>query len=236
MNRRAFIAGAGTLLVAPLTVEAQQGKARQIGALLTVDLERTQALLRDELRRLGYVEGQNVRFEFRLVPTRQADRLPELAAELVRLKVDVIIAQFTPAATAAKVATTNIPIVMAPVGNPIETGLIASLARPGVNITGVAGVASELGGKSVQLMREMLPSARRAAALLNAKDPFAKPLLDQIELAARNVALEIHPMRVGGTEELEAAFSQMSRERIDAVIVQPSLPTKRVAELALKHR
>ena len=235
MNRRTFIVGASTLFVVARIVQAQQAKPPRIGVLLTVDLERTQTQLRQELRGLGYVEGQNVRFDFRLVPPGQGDRLPDLAAELVRLKVDVILAQFTPAATAAKAATTAIPIVMAPAGNPIETGLIASLARPGGNVTGVAGVASELGGKSVQLMREMIPSARRMAALLNAKDPFAKPLLEQILLAARLVAVEIHPVRVSGREELEAAFSQMTKERIEAVIVQPSLPTKRAAELALKH-
>jgi ABC-type uncharacterized transport system substrate-binding protein len=236
MNRRSFIAGASTLLAAPLTVEAQQAKTPRIGVLLTVDHERTQTQLREELRRLGYVESQNILFEFRLVPAGQADRLPDLAAELVRLKVDVILAQFTPAATAAKAATTAIPIVMAPAGNPIETGLIASLARPGGNVTGVAGVASELGGKSVQLMREMMPAVRRMAALLNATDPFAKPLLEQIQLAARTVAIDIEPLKVSGGAELEAAFSQMSKARIEAVVVQPSLPTKRAAELALKHR
>ena len=235
-NRRAFIAGASTLLAAPLTVQAQQTKVPRIGVLLTIDFERTQARLREELRGLGHVEGQNVHIEFRLVPAGQADRLSDLAAELVRLKVDVIVAQFTPASTAAKAATTAIPIVMAPAGNPVETGLIASLAQPGGNVTGVAGLASELGGKSVQLMREMVPSARRVAALLNAKDPFSKPLLEQIQLAARTVAFDIRAVRVSGGEELEAAFAQMSSERIQAVIVQPSLPSKRAAELALKHR
>ncbi len=107
---------------------------------------------------------------FRLVPVGQADRLPDLVAELVRLKVDVIVAQFTPAALAAKAATTAIPIVMAPAGNPIETGLVANLARPGGNVTGVAGVASELGGKNVQLIREMMPSARRARPLTLTSD------------------------------------------------------------------
>jgi putative ABC transport system substrate-binding protein len=135
------------LLAVPLVVEAQQAQVPRIGVLLTVDLERTRTRVREELRGLGYVEGRNVLLEFRLVPAGQADRLPDLAAELVRLKVDIIVAQFTPAALAAKAATTAIPIVMAPAGNPIETRLVASLARPGGNVTGVAGVASELGGK-----------------------------------------------------------------------------------------
>jgi hypothetical protein len=100
MNRRSFIAGVSTLLAAPLTVEAQPAKIPRIGVLLTVDHERTRTQLREELRRLGYLEGQNVLFEFRLVPAGQGNRLADLAAELVRLKVDVILAQFTPAATA----------------------------------------------------------------------------------------------------------------------------------------
>ena len=236
MNRRRFIAGTITFLATPFTVAAQQAKVPRIGVLLTVDLERTRARLREELRGLGYVEGQNVLVEFRLVPAGQADQIPGLAAELVRLKVDVIVAQFTPAALAAKAATTAIPVIMAPAGNPIETRLVASLARPGGNVTGVAGVASELGGKNVQLIREMMPSVRRVAALLNATDLFAKPFLEQIQLAARTVAVDIQPMKISRGEELEAAFLQMSRERIEAVIVQPSLPTKRAAELALKHR
>src|SRR5207302_423496 len=113
----------------------------------------------------------------------QVTRLPELAAELVRLKVDVIVTWFTPAAQAAKQATRGIPIVMALAGNPVETGLVESLARPGGNITGMAGVAAELAGKSVQLIRDMLPSARRIVALANAADPFSKPFIEHIRLA-----------------------------------------------------
>src|SRR5262249_27907859 len=155
-------------------------------------------------------------------PPGQTARLPELAAEQVRLKVDVIVAQFTPAATAAKAATTVIPIVMAGVGNPIETGLITSLAQPGGNIKGGALLASELGGKSVQLLREAVPSMRRVAVLLNATDPFAKPYLEQIQIAARTLAVDVQPIKVNGSSELEAAFPRLSKDRIDALIVQPS--------------
>jgi putative ABC transport system substrate-binding protein len=125
------------------------------------------------VQELGYIEGQSIRYEFRS-NEGQVIRLPELAAELVRLQVDVIVTWFTPAAKAAKQATREIPIVMALAGNPVETGLVESLARPGGNITGMAGVAAELAGKSVQLIREMLPSAKRVVALANAPDPFSK--------------------------------------------------------------
>src|SRR5205807_3775220 len=119
---------------------------------------------RQGMRDLGYIEGQNIRYEFRSAHG-QLDRLPELAAELVRLKVDVIVTWFTPTAQAAKQATHEIPIVMADTGDPIGTGLVASLPRPGGNVTGIASVTAELAGKSVELIRDMLPSARRVAAL-----------------------------------------------------------------------
>ena len=120
-------------------------------------------LFRKTMQDLSYIEGQSIRYEFRL-DEGQVSRLPELAAELVRLKVDVIVTWFTPAAQAAKQATREIPIVMAIVGDPIENGLVESLARPGGNITGMAGIAAELAGNSVQLIREMLPAAHRVVA------------------------------------------------------------------------
>src|SRR5439155_9134258 len=131
-------------------------------------------LFPEALRDLGYIEGKNIRFEFRS-DQGEISRLPELATELVRLKVDVIVSWFTPAATAAKQATREIPIVMAAAGSPVETGLVESLARPGGNVTGTAGMGAELAGKSVEIIRDMLPSAHRVAALANAPDPFAKP-------------------------------------------------------------
>jgi putative tryptophan/tyrosine transport system substrate-binding protein len=187
------------------------------------------------LRDLGYVEGQNIRFEFRSAEG-DLDRLPELAGELVRLKVDVIVTWFTPTALAAKQATHEIPIVMAETGDPIGTGLVASLPRPGGNVTGMASVAAELSGKCVQLIRDMLPSARRVTALANATDPFSKPFLEQIKLAGEATGTTINAIEVSSSEEFEHAFVGMEQDRPDAVIVQPSLPTKRAAELAVKHR
>jgi putative tryptophan/tyrosine transport system substrate-binding protein len=149
--------------------------------------------------------------------------------------VDIIVTWQTPTAMAAKQATHKIPIVMADSGDPVGTGLIASLARPGGNVTGMAGVTAELAGKSVELIRDMMPSSKQVAALCNGPDPFSKPFLDQIRLGGRTAGIAIKPIILSGNDELDAAFSAMSSERVDAVIVQPSLPTRRAAELALSH-
>src|SRR5258705_8643389 len=163
-------------------------------------------------------------------------RLPELAAELVLYKVDVNVTWFTPTAVAARQATRDIPIVMAETGDPIGTGLVASLPRPGGNVTGIASVTAELAGKSVQLIRDLLPSARRVTALANVTDPFSKPFLEQIDLGGAATGTTIRAIRISNDEEFESAFAAMEKDRPDAVIVQPSLPSKRATELALKQR
>src|SRR6185312_11110231 len=167
IRRREFISTlCGVVVVRPLAARAQQPKVPTIGALVigNISPEEFWREFRQGLRDLGYIEGQNIRFEFRSAEG-QIDRLPELAAELVRLKVDVIVTWFTPTAVAARQATREIPIVMAETGDPIGTGLVMSLRRPGGNVTGIASVTAELAGKSVQLIRDMLPSARRVTAL-----------------------------------------------------------------------
>jgi putative ABC transport system substrate-binding protein len=238
LKRREFITLLGcAAAVWPFAVRAQQPKVPTIGALVigNISPEQFWREFRLGLRDLGYVEGQNIRFEFRSAEGH-LDRLPELAAELVRLKVDMIVTWFTPTALAAKQATHEIPIVMAETGDPVGTGLVASLPRPGGNVTGIAAVTAELAGKTVQLIREILPSARRVTALANATDPFSKPFLEQIRLGGEATGTTINPVRIGSSEEFEAAFASMEKDRPDAVIVQPSLPSKRAAELALKHR
>jgi len=192
-------------------------------------------LFREDMRELDYVEGKNVRYEFRS-DGGQGSRLPALAAELVGLKVDLIVAWFTPAALAARQATRQIPIVMALVGNPVENGLVEGLARPGGNVTGMAALGAELAGKCVDLVRELVPSAHRIAALVNAPDPFSKPFLRQIQLNGEASGTAIEPIMIQSTAELDPAFTAMEKERPDAAIVQPSLPIKRVAELAIKSR
>jgi putative tryptophan/tyrosine transport system substrate-binding protein len=237
MNRRKFITVMGGPAVWPLMAYAQEQKMRRVGALLigNADMETFQNELRGGLRELGYIEGQNILFEFRSAEGI-LDRLPGLAAELVRLKVDVIVALYTPCGLAAKDATREIPIVLL-TGDPLGTGLVASLARPGGNITGLSMMAAETHGKLVELFRDMLPAIERVAVLTNAADPvFAKLVLEQVELASRITRLEIQPISVRGPDELEAAFATMVRERAEAVVIQGSLSTKRVADLALEHR
>jgi putative tryptophan/tyrosine transport system substrate-binding protein len=238
IKRREFIMLlGGAAAVWPFAAHAQQPKVPIIGALVIGNINPDQFWreFRQGLRDLGYVEGQNIRFEFRSAEGHLA-RLPELAAELVRLKVDIIVTWFTPTALAAKQATHEIPIVMAETGDPVGTGLVASLPRPGGNVTGMAAVTAELAGKSVQLIRDMLPSARRVTALANATDPFSKPFLEQIKLGGEATGTTINPVMIGNNEEFETAFALMEKDPPDAVIVQPSLPTKRAAELALQQR
>jgi putative ABC transport system substrate-binding protein len=187
------------------------------------------------LRELGYVEGQNILVEYRYA-AGDVDRLIDLAAGLVRLKVDVIVAQSTPSVQAAKGATAEIPIVMAPAGDPVGTGLVATLARPGGNVTGLSAIGAGLGGKLLQLIRETRPAVTRVAVLAHATDPFARPFLAQIKAAADSVGVRMQAVVVRGAEEFDGAFAAMVKERAGAVIVQPILATKHAADLALKHR
>ena len=233
-DRREFIALLGGAAAWPLAARAQQHAMPRIGILLLGGPE-PMGPFREALHELGYVEGRNVEIEVRSAQG-QASRLPELAAELVGRKVDIIVASLTPAIAAAKNATRDIPIVMAPAGDPVATGLVASLARPGGNVTGVSGTASELGAKSLEVIRELLPAAQRVGVVSNATDPFAKPLLDQIQRGAQPLGLVIHPVAVRSADEMEAAFAEIARERADAVIVSGSLPVRSTVDLALKYR
>ena len=239
MNRREFITLLGGASAAwPLVTRAEQSKIARIGALYigTADAESFKRELREGLRELGYVEGQNIEFEFRSAEG-QLDRLPGLAAELVRLKVDVIVTLYVPPSLAAKQATHEIPIV-AIVGDPVETGIVSNLARPGGNITGVSLMASALAGKSVELFRDMLPSVRRVGVLGHATNPvFAKAMLDEVLLAGGPTGTEIQPVvMVRGTDEFESALTTFVRERADAVVVQGSLAIKPLTDMAIKYR
>jgi ABC-type uncharacterized transport system substrate-binding protein len=237
MERRKFIAFVGLAALWPLRAYSQQPKMRRVGVLVigNADLESFQKELREGLRELGHIEGQNILFEFSSAEGI-FDRLPGLAAELVRLKVDVIVALYTPCGLAAKEATREIPIVLL-TGDPLATGLIASLARPGGNITGLSMMAAETHGKLVEMFRDMLPAMRAAAVLTNAADPvFEKLVIQQVELAGRITGIEIQPIAVRGPEELDDAFATMVKRRPDVVVIQGSLSTKRVADLAIEHR
>jgi putative ABC transport system substrate-binding protein len=220
----------------PVAAVAQQAKIHRIGALFLgiayADSFRQE--LREELRKSGYVEGQNFVLEVRSAEGR-LELLPKLAAELVALNVDVIVAVYTPCAFAAREATRTIPIV-AVAGDLLETGLVSSLGRPSGNITGISLLAAESHGKCVVLFREMSPAVRRIALLGNAADPFSKPILKQVQLAGRTTSTDIAPVvMVRGPQDIDAALAAMKREGAAGVVVQGSLASRTVAELTLKH-
>jgi len=235
MRRREFIAlGAGAAAL-PVAASAQQPKVITIGVLVhsAPGWQRFWQMFPAALSERGYVEGRNIRFEFRS-DDGDLSRLPQLAAGVVGLKVDVIVTWFTPSATAAKQATREIPIVCALCGDMIGTGLAESLAQPGGNVTGSTGLTAETSAKIVELIHELIPATHRIVALVNAPDPFSKSFLKEMQLAGETTA--IAPIMIQNPDELDTVFSAMVRERPDAIVAQPSLPTKRVAELALGHR
>jgi putative ABC transport system substrate-binding protein len=238
MRRREFLLGvAGASSAWPLAATAQGVKPKVVGVLLLGNPPPEPFLktLRNELRDAGYVEGSTLRVEIRNAEGRAA-LLAEKAAELVALKADVIVAHQTPAATAAKQATRDIPIVFVGVGDAVGTGLVTTLVRPGANVTGSSAGTSEVAGKGVELIRELLPPARRLAVLANAADPFTPSYLAAIGESARSLGMDMDPVMVRPAEPLEAAFDAMVAKGSQALIVQGSLVRVDAAELALKHR
>jgi len=191
--------------------------------------------LRQGLRENGYVEGQNLLVEWRAADGRP-ERAKMLAQELVRLNVEVIVANLTPAVQAAKEATGTIPIVMASAGDPVGTGFVASLARPGGNITGLTGISAELAGKRVELLRELVPGLARLGLLLNGSNPFAKSLVTETRTAAKRAGLELQIIDVRRAQDVDPALTGLTQRRVGAVIVDAALVTWRAAELTLQHR
>jgi len=235
MRRREVITLVGGAAVAwPLATHAQHTEQmRRIGVLLVGGPE-PMGPFREALRDLGFVDGRNIQIEVRSAQG-QISRLAELAAELVRSRVDVLVAIQTPAVYAAKNATRDIPIVMM-AGDPIATKLITNLARPDGNLTGLSGAAAELAAKSLELIPEMVPGAHRVGVLGNANDPFMQPFLEDIQQAAPKVHLEVHQMIIRSNDELDGAFAAIARQRADAVMIQGSLSDKLTVGLALKYR
>jgi len=228
-------------LAAPLVAKAQQpprGSPR-IGVLIfrPAATKASHEAFRQGLRDHGYVEGQNIFIEWRSADGR-TDRADALAAELVRLKVDVIVAEFTPAAQAAKNATQAIPIVMAAAGDPVATGLVASLARPGGNVTGLSNIASELSGKRLDLLREVVPGLTRAGMLIHGGDPLDKEFVDETRVAAQKAGIHLTVAGVPSPAQLDPALSAFVKDRVGAVIVQANLPVPsvQIVQLMLRHR
>jgi putative tryptophan/tyrosine transport system substrate-binding protein len=233
MKRREFVTLLGGAAAMPLVTYAQTVK--RVGVLITANPEPFWTLFQEGMRDLGYHDGGNVRFEIRSADGR-ADLLPSLAAELAHLKVDVIVAHQTPALAAASKIARDIPIVMAGVGDPVGQGFVTTLARPGGNITGVSLTTAELGPKALEIIKEIIPSARRVAVLANAPDPFSASFVEHLRPAGRDLRLDLVVTMVRAADELVPAFEAMTKAGTDAVIVQPSLPRPYVAELAVRHR
>jgi len=243
MDRRQFLGALAGGLVAAQAAEAQQsGKVYHIGML-----ERTSAAInaanldgfRQGLRELGYVEGRNLVIEYRSADGHD-ERFSALAAELVRLKPDLILTRGTPAALAAKNATVTIPVVILGVGDPVGQGVVASLAHPGGNITGLSAVVTELYAKRVQLLRDLMPRAARIAALFNMSNPAIPPQWKEVEIAARSLGLQPQLLDVRKPEDLAPAFDAATRHRADTLIVGLETLTltnqQLIVDLAAKHR
>lgn len=210
------------LLIAPVAAEAQTAtKVYRIGVLEVVPVASNATNLRafgQGLRELGYVEGQNFVIEYRSADGR-AERFPDLASELVGLKVDVIVTRGTPAALAAKHATGTIPIVMASSGDPVRAGIVASLAHPGANVTGLSAFATDVQGKLLEVLREVVPQIARVAFLFNMSNPVLQAQWNEAEPTARSMGLRSQLLDVRTVRDLESAFGAAARQRADAVIV-----------------
>jgi putative ABC transport system substrate-binding protein len=243
MRRREFITLLGGATAWPLAVRAQQaGKVWRIGFLGLASpsswASQVEAL-RTGLRALGYVEGHNTVVEFRWAEEKY-DRLPTLAAELVRLEVDVLVTHSTPGTLAAKRATTTIPIVMVHSGDAVAAGLVASLSRPGGNITGSVFFNPEICAKRLELLKEAFPLTNQVAVLLNPDNPINRPALEAMEITARSIKVELRKLEARGPNEFESAFSTIAQRRVDAVTINEDsmliANVGAVAELAARMR
>ncbi len=243
IDRRTFLAGTGAvLLAAPHAAEAQQaGQVARIGLLFYGAPGPSPELdaFRQGLRDFGYIEGQNITIDYRFA-NGQVGRLPELAAELIRLKLDVIVTPGTPALIAAKKATSTVPIVFAGVADAVGAGLVATFARPGGNITGLTSMSAELGGKRLELLKVVAPKASRVTVLYNPADPSNVLVLKELQESSRALGLILQPLAVRGPDEFEGAFAAMTRERVHALFGAAGVLTtehrKPLVSLAAKSR
>jgi putative tryptophan/tyrosine transport system substrate-binding protein len=243
MRRREFMTLFGGAAASSLAARAQQpAKTWRIGMLETVspdlNAKNIEALKRG-LRDLGYVENQNYALEYRSADG-DSDRFPAFADELVRLRVDLIVTRGTPAARAAKSATESIPIVMAAIGEPLGTGVVASLARPGGNVTGLSGFVTELAGKRVELLKELRPGTSIAAFFSNMANPVVPPQWEVTQRAAQALGIEVSLLDVRNTDDIPAAFETAVARRVEALLfgIEAVVQANRqlIADLAAKHR
>jgi putative ABC transport system substrate-binding protein len=228
------------VVIAPSLGPAQQAdKVYRIGFLGGAAAEDVPlSSLRDGLRELGYVHGKNVAFEYKFAEARN-ERLPGLASELVRSNMDLIVTHGTPATRAAKQATSTIPIVMVATGDPVGTGLVASLARPAGNVTGLSGLDAGLAAKRLELLKRAVPKLSRVAVLRNPANPSGGPQLNETEAAARSLGIQTQLIEVRDARELDVAFSLMTKARAGAFTVIPDplflTQRKRIADQAMMN-
>ena len=244
MRRRDFIRliGAGSTTFWPLAARAQQSLPTLIGffnAGAATILKQEIDAFRVGLRNLGYIEGRDVRFEYRFADG-DLDKLPALAAELIRLNPSVIVSSPVPANLAIAKATSTIPIVMASGADPVAFGLVKSLSHPGGNVTGLTNFAEELASKQIDLLRELLPGLARLAALVNVANPLHGPQWRETQAAAAEAAITLVPFELRNADQFEEAFAKFARERADALLVPPDVTfgthRRRIADLALAAR
>jgi putative ABC transport system substrate-binding protein len=244
VHRRAFLGTvAGGLLAAPLAAEAQPAtRAYRIGVLLATPVTAVAPhvdALRARLRELGYLEEKNLILELKWITTTEGE-LDRLAVALVRSKVDLLVAWTTPPTLAAKRATSTIPIVMISVGDPVGSGLVASLSRPAGNVTGVSNVSRDMSGKQLQLIRDLRPEVARIAVLRNPTNPGSGLMWDETKAAAGPLNIQLQLLAVREPRGLESAFAALTRERAGGVVVLPDPlfldERRRIAELAHQGR
>src|SRR5438477_8302828 len=243
-RRKLLVALSAGALAAPLAcfAQPQRSKVARIGLLESGSASSSatprEALIRG-LRELGYMEGKNIIIEERWADGKY-ERLPGLAAELVKMKVDVILAGGTPAVQAAQQATTTIPIVMVRTGDPVGSGFVQSLSRPGRNITGLSNMSAEVASKYLELLRAAVPKLSRVTVLVNPANPLHSDLLKRVRATEKTNSVTISPVEASTASQIEAAFGAMTRERAGALIVLPdsffSSQARRIAELAAQQR
>jgi len=243
MKRREFLLAVGGAVAGPLVARAQQpAKTWRIGMLETISPElnaKNIEALKRGLRDLGYVENQNYVLEYRSADG-DSERFPAFADELVRLRVDLIVTRGTPAARAAKSATESIPIVMAAIGEPLGMGVVASLARPGGNVTGLSGFVTELAGKRVELLKELRPGTSVAAFFSNMANPVVPPQWEVTRASAQALGIEVSLLDVRSTDDIPAAFETAVARRVEALLfgIEAVVQANRqlIADLAARHR
>jgi len=241
ISRRAFIAGVAGILASPLVGEGQSAKVQRVGLLIGSSESFVAPyieIFRQALRALGYVEGQNIAIEYRYADGTY-DRLPFLAADLVRLKVDIIVTEGTPPTRAARHATTTIPIVMTVTGDPVAAGLVANLARPGGNLTGASFFFPEMAAKRLQLLKELIPALSRVTVVWNPANAVHGPTVKAVEAAAKSFRIDVEHVKIQTPADINDALLAISRRRDGVVVLEDAtinVCSTQIADVATKHR